>query len=97
MAMRRCEMLVVFALAFFCGQPFAQNNADHAGRSDLPGSWKADCTPRGCLMHTDVLRGDSGSPGGWHGLSVFRSSFSHCSGVPRPSSAWAGEHIRRSG
>jgi hypothetical protein len=62
MAMCRCEMLVVFALALFCGQPFAQNNADHAGWSDLPVNWKTDCAPRGCLMHTDVLRGDSGSP-----------------------------------
>lgn len=62
MVMRRCEMSVVFALALFCGQLLAQNNAAHAGRSDLPGNWTVDCTPRGCLMHTDVLRGDSGNP-----------------------------------
>ncbi len=42
MVMRRCEMLVVIALALFCGQPLAQNNADHADWSDLPVRWKAD-------------------------------------------------------
>jgi len=60
--MRRYKMLAVFAFTLFCGQPFAQNNAGHADWSDLPVSWKTDCAARGCLMHTDVLRGDSGSP-----------------------------------
>jgi len=62
MAMRRCEMLIVFALALFCGQLFAQSNADHADLSAPPVRWKTDCAPRGCLLHADVLRGDSGSP-----------------------------------
>lgn len=62
MVMRRCEMLIVFALALFCGQLFAQNNADHADWSAPPVRWRTDCAPRGCLMHADVLRGDSGSP-----------------------------------
>ena len=48
MAMRRCEILVVFALALFCGQPFAQSNAAHNGLNDLLVSWKTDCAPRGC-------------------------------------------------
>jgi hypothetical protein len=25
-------------------------------------NWKTDCAPRGCLMQTELLRGDSGSP-----------------------------------
>lgn len=62
MVIRRCEMLIVFALALFCGLLFAQNNADHADWSAPPVRWKTDCAPRGCLMHADVLRGDSGSP-----------------------------------
>jgi hypothetical protein len=62
MAVRRCRLSVAFALAFFCGHPFAQNNNDHANWGGLSVNWKTDCAARGCLMHTDVLRGDSGSP-----------------------------------
>src|SRR5260370_35883716 len=62
MSMPVCRMLAVFFLVLFSGPVFAQNNAVHADWSDLPVSWKTDCAPRGCLMHADVLRGDSGSP-----------------------------------
>ena len=62
MAVRRCQLLVVFASALFCGQQFAHNNGDQANWSDLPVSWKTDCAPRGCLMQAEVLRGDSESP-----------------------------------
>jgi len=55
-------MLIVFTVALFCGQLFAQNKVDHADWSAPPVRWKTDCAPRGCLMHADVLRGDSGSP-----------------------------------
>lgn len=53
-------MLVVLVL--FSGLPFAQNNLGHNGLDDLQVNWKTDCAPRGCLMQTEVLRGDSGSP-----------------------------------
>ena len=62
MSMPLCGMLTVFFLAFFSGPVFAQSNAVHADWSDPPVSWKTGCAPRGCLMHADVLRGDSGSP-----------------------------------
>ena len=55
-------MLVVLYLALFSGSVFAQNNADHSDLNDLQVNWKTDCAPRGCLMLTQVLRGDSGSP-----------------------------------
>jgi hypothetical protein len=57
-----CKMLVVLFLALFSGSVFAQSNADHNGLNDLLVNWKTDCAPRGCLMWTEVLRGDSGSP-----------------------------------
>jgi len=57
-----CGMLVVLFLALFSGPVFAQNNANHNGLNDLLVNWKTDCEPRGCLMQTEVLRGDSGSP-----------------------------------
>jgi hypothetical protein len=53
-------MLVVLVL--FSESVFAQSNADHKGLNDLLVNWKTDCAPRGCLMRTEVLRGDSGSP-----------------------------------
>ena len=53
-------MLVVLAL--FSGSVFAQSNASHNGLNDLLVNWKTDCAPRGCLMRTEVLRRDSGSP-----------------------------------
>lgn len=62
MPMPLCGMLAVFFLVLFSGPVFAQNNAVHADWGDLPVRWKTDCAPRGCLMHADVLRGDSGSP-----------------------------------
>jgi len=40
----------------------AQGNADHNGLNDLLVNWKTDCAKRGCLMQTEVLRGDSGNP-----------------------------------
>jgi hypothetical protein len=55
-----CRMLVVLVL--FSGLSFAQNNLGHSGLDDLQVNWKTDCAPRGCLMQTEVLRGDSGSP-----------------------------------
>ncbi len=55
-----CRMLVV--LVFFSGRSFAQNSLGHNGLDDLQVNWKTDCAPRGCLMQTEVLRGDSGSP-----------------------------------
>lgn len=58
--MTLCRMLVVLAL--FSGSVFAQSNASHNGLNDLLVNWKTDCAPRGCLMRTEVLRGDSGSP-----------------------------------
>lgn len=54
------RMLVVLVL--FSGLSFAQSNADHSGLSDLQVNWKTECATRGCLMWTEVLRGDSGSP-----------------------------------
>ena len=54
-------MLVVLFLAVFSGSVFAQSNADHNGLGDLLVNWKTDCAPRGCLMQTEVLRGDSGT------------------------------------
>jgi hypothetical protein len=53
-------MLVV--LAVISGSVFAQSNADHSGFNDLQVKWKTDCVPRGCLMLTQVLRGDAGGP-----------------------------------
>ena len=58
--MTLCRMLVVLVL--FSESVFAQSNADHKGLNDLLVNWKTDCAPRGCLMRTEVLRGDSGSP-----------------------------------
>jgi hypothetical protein len=55
-------MSVVLFLAVFSGSVFAQSNANHSGFNDLPVNWKTDCAPRGCLMQTEMLRGDSGSP-----------------------------------
>lgn len=55
-----CRMLVVVVL--FSGRSFVQNNLGHNGLDDLQVNWKTDCAPRGCLMQTEVLRGDSGSP-----------------------------------
>ena len=60
MPMSLCRMLVVLVL--FSGLSFAQNNLGHNGLDDLLVNWKTDCAPRGCLMQTEVLRGDSGSP-----------------------------------
>lgn len=60
--MSLCRMLVVLFFAVFSGSVFAQSNADHNGLNDLLVNWKTDCAPRGCLMRTEVLRGDSGSP-----------------------------------
>jgi hypothetical protein len=58
--MTLCKILV--ALAVFSGSVFAQSNADHSGFNDLQVNWKTDCAPRGCLMLTQVLRGDAGGP-----------------------------------
>lgn len=58
--MTLCRMLVVLAL--FSGSVFAQSDAGHSGLNDLLVNWKTGCAPRGCLMRTEVLRGDSGSP-----------------------------------
>lgn len=58
--MALCRMLVILAL--FSGLSFAQSDAGHNGLNDLLVNWKTDCAPRGCLMRTEVLRGDSGSP-----------------------------------
>jgi len=55
-----CKLLVV--LAVFSGSVFAQSNADHNDFNDLQVNWKTDCAPRGCLMLTQVLRGDAGGP-----------------------------------
>jgi hypothetical protein len=55
-----CRVLVVLVL--FSGLSFAQNNLGHNGLGDLQVNWKTDCAPRGCLMQTELLRGDSGSP-----------------------------------
>jgi hypothetical protein len=62
MPITRCGMLLAFFLALVSGLSFAQNNADHSSWSDFLVSWKVDCAPQRCLMHTEVLRGDSGSP-----------------------------------
>ncbi len=56
--MTLCKILV--ALAVFSGSVFAQSNADHSGFNDVQVNWKTDCAPRGCLMLTQVLRGDAG-------------------------------------
>ncbi len=55
--MTLCRMMVVVLLVF-SGSVLAQSNAGRNGLND----WKTECAPRGCLMQTEVLRGDSGSP-----------------------------------
>ena len=59
----RMLAMFLFTLASGLSPAFAQNNADHFSQDGvLALSWKTDCAPRGCLMQTEVLRGDSGSP-----------------------------------
>jgi hypothetical protein len=56
--MTLCRIFVVFVFVLFSGLSLAQNNL---GRNGL-NNWKTDCIPRGCLMRTEILRGDSGNP-----------------------------------
>jgi hypothetical protein len=62
MPLRCPKILKVFVLILICGQSFAQSNADRADSNNHLVKWNTDCAPRGCLMHTAVLRGDSGKP-----------------------------------
>ena len=57
-----CGTWAVLFLGLIIGPAFSQNNTDHNGLNDLLVNWKTDCATRGCLMRTEVLRGDSGSP-----------------------------------
>jgi hypothetical protein len=61
--MNRISLLVLSLLLLSCCS-FGQNPQNERGDAlaDALVKWKTDCYPKGCLMQTDVLRGQSEKP-----------------------------------
>lgn len=60
-----CPMAAFFVISLFLFQAvcvFAQNRNSSADWGDALVKWDTTCFEKGCLMQTDVLRGDSGDP-----------------------------------
>jgi len=59
---RAIVLLFLLVLPLWSSSCFAQNDRSAKDWGDALVKWDTRCSARGCLMQTDVLRGESGNP-----------------------------------